>query len=87
MKKYVFYISDISVNVYEKMSLTPEIKKELKDGGFHKMPFETSADNEADATDLMMQHFKENTEMLREFAKDYAISYTIFGAIYALSSS
>lgn len=87
MKKYAFYISDISVSVYEKKSITPEIKKELKDGGYYKIPFETSADNEADATDLMLKHFKNNTEMLEEFAMDNAISYTIFGAIHALSSS
>ncbi|UXY13230.1 hypothetical protein N7922_12250 [Kosakonia sp. ML.JS2a] len=86
MKEYVFYINEISVNVYEKDSITPELKQELKAGGFNKMPYATTAEDEAAATDKMLHHFKENTDMLKEFAKDYAISYSIFAAIYALSS-
>lgn len=85
-RKFVFYANDFSVNVYEKNQVTSELKKKLRSENFHKMPFEASAENEADATDMMMKHFKDNIDMLREFANDYAISYTIFGAIYALSS-
>lgn len=83
MKTYVFYISDIAVNVYEKVNLCAQDKKKLKAEGFQKMPFETKAQNEAAAIDIMLQHFKSNTAELEEFAKDYCISATIFSLLYS----
>ncbi|RCX06275.1 MULTISPECIES: hypothetical protein [Kosakonia] len=85
MKTYVFYSSDIAVNVYEKKTLSAEEVRQLKADGFHKMPFETQAEDEAQAIDLMLAHFKENLEALEEFTKDWCIPATIFDAIYALS--
>ncbi len=81
MKAYEFYLSDIAVNVYEKKTLTAEQLKHLKAEGFHKMPFEAKAENEADATDQMFNHFRENRESLDEFTKDYLITSTIFALI------
>lgn len=81
MKAYEFYLSDIAVNVYEKKTLTAEQLKQLKAEGFHKMPFEAKAENEADATDQMFTHFRENRESLDEFTKDYLITSTIFALI------
>lgn len=78
MKVYAFYLSDIAVNVYEKKTLTSEQIKKLKADGFHKMPFEAKAEDEAEATDQMFAHFKENHESLKEFTKDHLISSTIF---------
>lgn len=86
MNKYVFYANDIAINVYARDSVTPEIKSKLKADGFYKLPFDTTAENESVATDKMIAHFKENLQALEEFAKDYAISSTIFATIYALSS-
>ncbi|WP_435927107.1 hypothetical protein [Dryocola sp. BD613] len=82
MKVYVFYSSDIAVNVYEKDKLTAEDKKQLKSEGFQKMPFETKALSEAAAIDIMLEHFRENSAALEEFTKDYCIPATIFSLIY-----
>lgn len=86
MNSYVFYINDISVNVYQKKHLTPELKKALREDGFHKMPFEAPAENESAATDLMLRHFKDNADMLKAFAEDNAISHTIFATLSPSSS-
>lgn len=86
MKTYAFYLSDIAVNVYDKKTLTAEKTKQLKAEGFHKMPFEAKAENEALATDLMFMHFKENHESLKEFTTDYCISSTIFASLYMLNA-
>lgn len=83
MKLYVFYLSDIAVNVYEKETLSAQEKKGLKAEGFHKMPFETKAQSEAAAIDIMLEHFKENIAELKEFTKDYSVSATIFGLLYS----
>lgn len=84
MKTYLFYSSDIAVNVYEKKSLSTEDKKQLKSEGFRKMPFETEAADEATAIESMLEHFKANTAALEEFTKDYCIPASIFSLIYIL---
>ena len=86
MKVYAFYLSDIAVNVYEKKTITAEQIKQLKAEGFHKMPFEAKAESEADATEQMFHHFRENHESLRKFTKDWCISSTIFASIFMLSA-
>lgn len=82
MKTYLFYSSDITVNVYEKATLTPDEKKRLAAQGMRKLPFETSAEDEAEAVEKMLNHFQENTEALKEFAKDYAIASALAGLVF-----
>ncbi|WP_039056423.1 hypothetical protein [Enterobacter sp. Bisph1] len=84
MNTYIFYSSDIAVNVYDKKSLTPGQVQQLKAEGFRKLPFATEAQDEAQATDMMLAHFKENTAALAEYAKDWSFSAAIFVMIYAL---
>ncbi len=84
MKTYQFYTSDIAVNVYEKKGLTKAEVQQLKADGFRKLPFETQAEDEAQATDKMLNHFKENTAYLAEYAKDWGFSAGVFALIYAL---
>lgn len=47
------------------------------------MPFETDAEDEAQAVDNMLAHFKENKAALEEFIKDECIPAVIFELIYA----
>lgn len=47
------------------------------------MPFETDAEDEAQAMDNMLAHFKENTAAPEEFIKDDCIPATIFELIFA----
>lgn len=47
------------------------------------MPFETDAEDEAQAVDNMLAHFKENTAALEEFIKDDCIPAMIFELIHA----
>ncbi len=82
MKNYIFYSNDIAVNVYEKKALSAVLKEQLKSEGFQKMPFETKAQDEAAAIDIMLDHFKANTAALEEYTKDYCIPAAIFSAIY-----
>ncbi|SCC68540.1 hypothetical protein [Kosakonia oryziphila] len=85
MKKWQFYVNDITVNVHDKNTVSAEKHRQLKAEGFHKMPFETEAENEAQAVDKMLQHFKDNTAALEEFVKDYCIPATIFELIYVVT--
>ncbi|SFB78430.1 hypothetical protein SAMN05216286_0854 [Kosakonia oryzae] len=47
------------------------------------MPFETDAEDEAQAVDNMLAHFKENKAALEEFIKNDCIPSIIFELIYA----
>ncbi|SFT52506.1 hypothetical protein SAMN05192562_101670 [Kosakonia arachidis] len=85
MKKWQFYVNDITVNAHEKNIMSAEKRRQLKEEGFHKMPFETEAKDEAQAVDKMLQHFKENTADLEEFTKDYCIPAMIFELIYVFA--
>jgi hypothetical protein len=82
MKNYLFYSNEIAVNVYERKSLSPEDKKQLKYEGFQKMPFETEAVDEAAATECMLEHFRANIEALEEFTRDCCIPASIFSLVY-----
>lgn len=78
MNKYVFYINDIAVRVYEEALCTCQLKNEMKAAGFCKVPFETIAESEVAATDNMLQYYKTNGDMLNEFAKEHAIASAFF---------
>ncbi|WP_435945601.1 hypothetical protein [Dryocola sp. BD586] len=81
MKLYSFYLSDIGVNVYEKKTLSAIEKHRLKANGFRKMPYETEAENEEQAIDRMLEHFRSNVSSLKEFAGDISISSPIFNLL------
>lgn len=78
MKLYVFYLSDIAVNAYEKKALSTIERDRLKAAGFRKMSYETEAENEVRAIENMLEHFRENVSSLKEFAGDISISAPIF---------
>ncbi|ANI85307.1 hypothetical protein AWR26_16895 [Kosakonia oryzae] len=83
MKTWLFYSNDITVNVYEKKRLSAADLQQIKAEGLHKMPFETDAEDEAQAVDNMLAHFKENKAALEEFIKNDCIPSIIFELIYA----
>lgn len=81
MRFYVFYLSDIAVNVYEKKSLSTIEKTLLNTRGFRKMPYEAQAENEEEAIDLMLGHFRENISALKAFTKDTCIPAVILSLL------
>jgi len=81
MKLYVFYLSDIAVNVYEKKALSVSEKNHLQAEGFRKMPYETEAENEVQAIESMLEHFRSNISSLKAFAGDISTSSLIFNLL------
>lgn len=78
MKTWVFYFRGISVNIYDKALLSSLQKKALKADGFQKIAISFKADNEESAVDQFIEHYKANTDALREFSKDMSFAAAIF---------
>lgn len=81
MKSYVFYLSDIAVNIYPTQCLSAADIKALQASGLRKMPFETQAANEEQATELMLAHFRANLSSLREFTRDMTFTAVILNLL------
>jgi hypothetical protein len=79
---YVFYSKDLALNVYDKKTLSATDKKKLKNDGFKKINIEFTATDESEAIDKLLNHYKENTEALKEFSKDELLPSVIWALIY-----
>jgi hypothetical protein len=49
------------------------------------MPFDTKAEDEAQAIDEMLKHFNKNHESLKEFTRDYMVPSVLTAAMFAAS--
>jgi hypothetical protein len=74
---YVFYSKELSLNVYNKKTLSAADIEKLNKDGFKKINIEFDAANESEAIDQLLNHYKVKKNTLEDFRKDELIPSVI----------